>query len=394
METEADNLNTSSGDTSKTYTETVIIGAGPAGLAVGACLQKEGHSFIILEKSNKIGPTWHNHYDRLHLHTDKNRSELPYFSYPDDYPKYPSRRQVVQYLENYAAHFDLEPRFNQTVVSAELRNGRWDIRTGNHRYLSENLVVATGYNNRPYIPKWQGMDHFEGEIIHSSEYRNGNPFKEKKVLVVGFGNSGGEIAIDLCEHGADVSLSVRSPVNIIPRDLLGFPILAIAIPLSKLPARLADALTAPVLRLIFGNLKDLGLQKLDYGPFEQIQKDERIPLIDVGTVKLIREGRIKVHPGIKQLTGQAVIFTDSAKHFYDAIILATGYRPEVNEFLEDGLSRSKKNTGSNRLYFCGFYVSPTGVLREISREARQIAGQIVQRHSAEIPAEMEDTVSS
>jgi cation diffusion facilitator CzcD-associated flavoprotein CzcO len=364
-------------------TKTVIIGAGPAGLAVGACLQKKGHPFIILEKSDKIGSSWHNHYDRLHLHTDKKRSELPYFSYPDEFPKYPSRRQMINYLESYARHFDLQPHFDQTVVSARFDDGHWVTETESRWYESENLVVATGYNNKPHIPTWPGMQRFEGEIIHSSSYRNGEPFQGKKVLVVGFGNSGGEIAIDLCEYGADVSISIRSSVNIIPRDLLGLPILAIAIPLSKLPARVADILTAPVLRIVFGNLKELGLQKADYGPFEQIQNRDRIPLIDVGTIQLIRNGKITVYPGIRRFSEQGVTFTDSDEQLYDAVILATGYRPEVEAFLKNESLETQEEAKSRNLYFCGFDVAATGVLREIAREAKQIAGEITKKRRKE-----------
>lgn len=360
-------------------TETVIIGAGPAGLTVGVCLRKEKRPFILLEKNDKVGAAWHEHYDRLHLHTDKKRSELPYLSYPESYPKYPSRLQVVNYLEQYSGHFDLNPRFNQKVESARFENGSWYTETESDRFISKNLVVATGYNNIPHIPSWPDMNIFEGSILHSSDYNNGEPFQGKSVLVVGFGNSGGEIAIDLHEFGADVSIAVRSPVNIIPRDILGIPILAIAIPLSKLPPRLADYLTAPILYFIFGNLQKLGLSNMKLGPFEQIEKRDRIPLIDVGTVQLIREEELTVYPGVKRFTDREVVFTDGKKRRFDVVVLATGYRPDLESFIDGFTLDDKKHAAQKGLFFCGFEVTATGVLREISLEAQKIVRQIKKR---------------
>lgn len=357
------------------HIETIIVGAGPAGLAVAACLKRKGRHFLILEKSDRVGSSWHRHYERLHLHTDKKRSELPYYSYPENYPTYPSRRQIIQYLKGYAQHFDLHPQFNKEVISAEFTDSHWETRTSNHRYSSKNLVVATGFNNQPNIPSWPGQKSFPGSILHSSEYSSGHCFRDQKVLVVGFGNSAGEIAIDLYENGAEVAFSIRSSVNVIPRDLLGIPILAIAIPLTKLPSRLADLLTAPILRIVFGDITKLGLRKSKNGPFTQIEKQQHIPLIDVGTIKLIREGSATVFPDIKKFEGAEIIFSDGKRRRFDSVILGTGYKPATEKFLKEA-SPDYSGENDRGLFFCGFRVTATGVLREISLEARQIAEQI------------------
>jgi indole-3-pyruvate monooxygenase len=369
--------------------QTIVVGAGPAGLAVGACLKHAGIPCMILEQSDKVGSAWHRHYDRLHLHTDKKNSELPFLPFPKEYPRYPSRSQVIAYLESYARQFQLDLKFHQQVTSAHYENALWEIQTQNNLYRTKNLVIATGYTREPFLPTWPGQGSFKGVLMHSSQYKNGEPFRGKKVLVVGFGNSGGEIAIDLWEHGAQVGLSVRSAVNVIPRDLFGIPILAIGILQSKIPARVADAINAPILHLAIGDITKYGLRKLPYGPITQIRRDAHIPLIDVGTIKLIRNSQITVHEGIKEFMEDCAIFTDEKQAQFDAVILATGYRPRVNEILnsisaavydENGKPLSSgRETGLPGLYFCGYYVAPTGMFREIGIEARQISASIAEK---------------
>lgn len=374
--------------TASVHAQTIIIGAGPAGLAVGACLKQAKLSCLILEQADKVGSAWRQHYDRLHLHTAKTYSALPFVPFPKAYPRYPSRLQMISYLEAYAQQFHLEPKCGQQVIAARYTQDGWEIQTQDTHYQAQNLVIAAGYTREPYLPNWSGQTDFRGTILHSSQYRNGEPFKQQKVLVVGFGNSGGEIAIDLYEHGAHPSMSVRSPVNVIPRELLGIPILTIGLLQRRLPARWADALNAPILRLAVGDLTRYGLRPLPHGPVAQIQRDARIPLIDVGTIKLIKRGQITVYPGIERFTADGVIFTDGKQGKFDAVILATGYRPRVNAFLEGAAAAydehgtplsSGQATPIPGLYFCGYHVSPTGMLREIALEAQRISAAIAQK---------------
>ncbi len=152
-----------------------IIGASAAGLATAACLKKENIPFILLEKTGQVASAWRHHYDRLHLHTSKKYSTLPYMSFSDHYPKYPSRDQLVEYLEAYANEFQLEPRFGQEVVSTEYVGGKWQTETHDTRYASDNLIIASGYTDEPFQPTFPGMDQFSGEVLHSSDYHNGVP---------------------------------------------------------------------------------------------------------------------------------------------------------------------------------------------------------------------------
>jgi cation diffusion facilitator CzcD-associated flavoprotein CzcO len=229
------------------------------------------------------------------------------------------------------------------------------------------------------------MEEYAGDVLHSSEYLNGEQWRGGVVLVVGFGNSACEQAIDLVENGVRTHLAVRSAVNVVPRDMLGVPILQMGIVMRRLPTQVADALAAPLVSLTVGDITQSGLRKLPYGPNTQIKNDRHIPLLDIGTMDLINSGRISVHPGVDRFTGSGVVFTDGTSLDVDAVVLGTGYEPAIGDVLEeweqvcgpDGRPRiSGGPTALPGLYFCGQYVAPSGMLREIGLEARRIAASI------------------
>ncbi len=349
--------------------DAVIIGAGPAGLAAARQLNASGLKTLILDKRDAIGAVWRRHYDRLHLHTPRRHSALPGLPIPPSYGRYPSRTQFVEYLENYAKTFNLKPAFNAPVDAVRRDGQTWRIEAGEHSARSAVVVVATGWADFPYLPHWPGMADFQGSIVHSSAYRNSAPYAGKRVLVVGFGNSGAEIALDLCEAGADVVLSVRSPVRILPRDLLGLPILSFAIAQRFLPVRVADALNEPILRLAVGSIERLGLKRAEKGPLQMIEEDGRVPVLDFGAVKKIREGKIKVRSAIERFTSDGVAFAESGHQPFDAIILATGFKPDLRALLPDAHGALNANgrpvisdqpTALPGLYFVGAIASPTG----------------------------------
>jgi cation diffusion facilitator CzcD-associated flavoprotein CzcO len=362
--------------------EAIIVGAGPAGLASAMAMRAVGLEVAILEKADSVASAWRHHYDRLHLHTDRKHSGLPGMEMPSTYPTYPSRLQVVEYLESYAARFDIRPVFNTEVSSIRRDGGRWCAHTAQGPICAPVAVVATGIADAPYRPSWPGSEVYRNPVIHSSEYRNPKPFAGKRVLVVGFGNSGGEIALDLANAGVDVALAVRGPVQILPRDLLGFPILAWAILYRPLPARLVDFINAPILRLAIGSIEKLGLRRAAKGPRQMVDEDGRVPLIDIGTLDKIRDGSIKIRGGIDRLTPDGVVFADATTEEFGAIILATGFRPDLRQLVPDvdgvfdrqGMPLvTGQATSAPGLYFCGQITSPTGQLREIGLEARRIA---------------------
>jgi len=366
----------------------LIVGASISGLASAACLKKQGIEYTIIEKHSQVAGPWRNHYQRLHLHTNKRVSGLPYKKFGSDIPRYPGRQEVVNYLEDYANEFDILPLFNTEAKSIKKSNDHWITKTNTESFQSKYVIIATGAFGKPKPVHFKGIESFTGRILHSADYKTGQAFKGQKVLVVGFGNSACEIAIDLYEQGAVPCMSVRSPVNIIPRDVLGIPILEISQWMSKLPPRMADIVNAPLLSILIGDITKLGLKKMPYGPFEQIQKDASIPVLDIGTVKHIRQGHIKVFGDISHIENRIVYFTGGEKQEVEAIVAGIGYYRGYADILEVDPARfedlkapvpKQKYFGHDGLYFCGFYISPTGQIKEIGNDAKEIAKSIAKR---------------
>lgn len=371
-----------------TKVKNLIIGAGPAGLAIAGRLSNAKLDFDVVEASDKIAVRWHYHYDRLHLHTVKQFSHLPHLEFPEDYPLYVPRKALVDYFENYARTFDIHPHFNTEVKQiSKSDNGNWKVTTNvGNDYEAEHVIVATGVNRIPNSPKFEGQGNFSGNIIHSRDYRNAKPFLGKKVLVIGMGNTGAELALDLSEHDIDVSICVRSPISVVPRDLNGRSVQVTSKQLAKLPFGLGDWLGTQIRKVYFGDLTKYGLESSKVHPAVQLRETGKTPIVDIGTIKAIKEGKIKVVPGIKSFDNSGVTFVDGKHHLFDEVIMATGYRPHVEQLVERGdelLDKYQCPKGAigkdfhQGLYFIGFdNYKLGGILGTIFTDSEIIANDI------------------
>jgi cation diffusion facilitator CzcD-associated flavoprotein CzcO len=373
-------------------TPVAIIGAGPAGLAVAACLRQAGVDFTIIEKEQQAAPAWRRHYERVHLHTTKRYSSLPFVPFPKHYPRYVPRDLFVDYLDAYAQRFELRPRFGETV-KAIARDGRgWRVEATSGPLRAKHVVIASGYNAEPLRPGFAGIDTFMGKTLHSADYRNATPFAGQSVLVVGMGNTGAEIALDLAENSAKPTISVRGGVHIVPRELFGVPIQMVGMAARLGPQRFNDALFPIILDLVMGRLEKYGLKRPGQGLLEQIAIASRIPVIDVGTIGKIREGAIKVAPDIAEISERGARFADGKHSEFDAIIFATGYRPGYAKFLDPGIQPDRSGVTAQAsdlgLYLVGFHNAVTGLLREIGIEAQAIADDIRHRLNRKKAAEI------
>ena len=364
--------------------DVVIVGAGPAGLAAAATLRARGIDATIIERG-RVGEPWRGRYDRLHLHTIRSLSHLPGYRIPPDFGRWVARDQFVQYLEQYAAHHHLEPRFGVEATRIDRDDGIWSVRTNAGTMPARVVVVATGYTRLPHLPRWPGT--FAGPMVHSVEYRNPQPYRDQDVLVVGAGNSGTEIAVDLAQGGAArVRIAVRTPPNILRRDVKGFPIQLLGIVFRRLPPRLLDQLFLVLERTTTPELSGYGLPRPS-APFSQFRRTGTVPIFDVGFIDAVRSGAIEVVPGVAALEGQAVVLADGSRVFPDAVVAATGYHPGLGRLVGHLTAIGEHGIPSPqpRLHFIGMRLPISGFLHEVGMDARQLAGNVARELGAMRP---------
>ncbi|MEU3951401.1 NAD(P)/FAD-dependent oxidoreductase [Streptomyces achromogenes] len=363
-----------------------VIGAGPGGLAVAQALRERGVRAVVLEKSDRVGASWRGHYDRLRLHTTRRLSALPGLPMPRRFGRWVSRDNVVRYLEKYAEHHRLEIVTGVEVhrVERTADGTGWLLRASGGRELTGSaVVVATGFNHTPRLPDWPGGTEFGGELLHAARYRNAAPYRGRDVLVVGVGNTGAEIAVDLVEGGAArVRLAVRTPPHILRRSTLGWPAQYTGVLVRRLPVWLVDRLAGPVGRLSTPDLSAHGLPRPDTGLYSRV-KQGAIPVQDVGLVRAVRTGAVEVVTAVEAFDGDAVVLADGSRITPDAVIAATGYVRALEGLVGhlgvlDGRGRPVVHGGRTSpkapgLYFTGFTNPISGMLRELAIDAERIA---------------------
>ncbi|CAK7287803.1 flavin-containing monooxygenase [Streptomyces sp. RM1] len=362
-----------------------VIGAGPGGLAVAHALRERGVRAVVLEKSDRVAASWRGHYDRLRLHTTRRLSALPGLRIPRRFGRWVARDDVVRYLEKYAEHHELEIVTGVTVHRIE-RTGDgtgWLLRASGGRELTgAAVVVATGYNHTPRIPDWPGRETYEGEFLHAGAYRNAKPYAGRDVLVVGVGNTGAEIAVDLVEGGAArVRLAVRTVPHIVRRSTLGWPAQYSAVLVRRLPVRLVDLLARQQARLL-PDLSARGLPRPDTGLYSRVRQGA-IPVQDVGLVDAVRRGKVEVVAAVEAFEDGKVVLADGTRIGPDAVIAATGYTRGLEGLVGhlgvlDERGRPVVRGGRTParapgLYFTGFTNPISGMLRELARDAGRIA---------------------
>jgi putative flavoprotein involved in K+ transport len=372
--------------------EAIVCGAGTAGLAAAAALGSAGVEATVLERADKVGASWRTRYDALRLNTPGWMSTQPgYRAGRRRYGEFPSRDAWIRYLEDYAAHHRLDVRFGTEVRRLEPEDGGWRIETDGEDMQTRFVVIATGFDHDPDLPDWPGRNGFSGELIHSSAYRNPDPYQGRDVLVVGPGVTGSEVAALLSQDGAGrVRVACRTPPNLTARKFLGVSVNVLGLSLERLPLRVADQLGWWTQRMLFGKLDRYGLPRSPVGVATQSRR-QQAPAYDSGFVGLLKAGRIEIVPAVVGFDGADVLLADGTKIQPDAVIAATGYRRGLEPLVghlgvlgEGGtplVSGGNDHPSAKGLFFNGYRSNLSGQLRLMRPDARAIARAVKsQRH--------------
>ncbi|MFE1308990.1 flavin-containing monooxygenase [Streptomyces sp. NPDC058755] len=363
-----------------------VIGAGPGGLAAAYALRARGIRAVVLEKADQVGASWRRHYDRLHLHTTRRLSALPGLAMPRRFGRWVSRDNVVRYLEKYAEHHELEIVTGVEVFRVERSadGTGWLLHASGGRELTGSaVVVATGYNHTPRVPAWPGLDGYGGEFLHAGRYRNAEPYTGRDVLVVGVGNTGAEIAVDLVEGGAArVRLAMRTVPHIVRRTTLGWPAQYSGVLARRLPVRFVDQASRIQARIGVPDLSAHGLPRPDTGLYSRARQGA-VPVQDVGLIDAVRKGKVEIVAAVESFEDGKVVLADGTRVEPDAVIAATGYQRALEGLVGhlgvlDDRGRPTVHGGRTPaqapgLYFTGFTNPISGMFRELALDAEKIA---------------------
>lgn len=359
-------------DTEGRELDAAVIGAGAAGLATSRELSRLGIRHVVLERGQP-GESWSRAYDSLVLHTGKHMSGLPGMGFGWSAPLFLTRNELVAYLRRYVERFGLPVRAGVNVTSVRHGSAGWVIESSEGRFEAKAVVVATGIVPNPVAPQLPAQEEFQGKIRHSCTYRSPEECRGRRVLVVGAGNSAGEIASELGRAGIDTAIAVRSGANVVPLRLLGIPIQYVSWLVRKLPRKVQEAITAAMNRVV-----DL-LKGPPVIPRAAHNTLDAIPMIGFHLSDAIRGGQVRLRGGIERLTRDGVLFADGKEERFDEIILATGYRAALG-FLGSMVTADDRGFAHRTdricsadqpgLFFVGHNYDSTGALFNIRRDAR------------------------
>lgn len=320
-----------------------VIGAGASGLAAMRNLRECGFAIDCYERETSVGGAWNWRHDRspvyanTHLISSRPLTEFPDFPMPDAWPDYPHHRQMLSYLERYAAHFDLRRHIwfgTEVAAVVPVGDGRWDVTThstgGGERRTQRysGVVVANGHNWSPAPPSYEGLDDYRGEVIHASAYKDPAQLRGRRVLVIGGGNTGCDVAVDAAQQAARAWHCTRRGYWYAPKYVFGRPADQInALMLAwRLPLRLRQWLYRRTVRITVGDVTRFGLPAPDHRPYESH------PVVNSQLVYYLGHGRVSAVPDVARFHQRAVELVDGRRIEPDLVIAATGYQPRF-EFL-------------------------------------------------------------
>ncbi len=366
--------------------DVIVVGAGPAGLAVARELEHR-HSVSALVVDQAVAPamSWRNRYDNFRLNTNGYLSHLPGQRIPLKAGRWPTKDDMVGYFDSYAQRQHLTLALGCEVNRIDRNGTCWRAGTSRGDLHAPAIVLATGRYRTPAVPPWPGLSQFTGDVLHSADFRNARPFRDRTVLVVGAGNSAADIAVQLSNHGArKVWLAVRTPPHLVRRAIGPIPSDVFLELFARVPAWLVDPVIARLNRLLLGDLSPYGFGRPPLGLKETVETRGRIPTLADELVSVVRAGRIDVVAAVTAFESNRVMLADGTAVEPDVIIAATGFDPDLDGLVghlgvldEHGDPRGGFSSDlGDGMFAIGHGIPPNGPLRAIRLAATPLAATI------------------
>ena len=356
-----------------------IIGAGPSGITAIKNFADLGFEVTAFERCGGVGGNWRFNdpsghssvFETTHIISSKHTSFYEDFPLPESASDYPSHKELLDYFNGYADHFDIKKliKFGTEVVSCNQReNSSWEVEwkniTSNEVTIEifDALVVCNGHHHKPRYPEYPG--EFSGELIHSHDFKSSKPFKDKRVLVIGGGNSACDVAVETARVSASTSISWRRGYYLIPKFMYGLPVDLYALKNRWMPTFLRESYTKMMLEIFQGKNEDIGLQK----PAQNLFGTH--PTVNSELYYAVRHGKVTPHVEIEKYDGNTVHFKNGKTGEYDVIIACTGFKIKHDFFKKSFINYEEGKTpllhkmipaDIKNLYFIGLF-QPLGCI--------------------------------
>lgn len=370
-----------------------IIGAGPSGITAAKNCQQNGIAYDIFEKNDKVGGNWvfnsktgHSSvYENTHIISSRTMSEYEDYPMPESYPDYPRHDHLQQYFENYSKHFGVynNIKFHHCIDHVSKNtDGKWSVdytddQGQSHNKIYDYLMVSNGHHWMPKYPQYEG--EFRGKWMHSHDFKGvHDDWRGKKILVIGAGNSGCDVAVESARVSKDVYISMRSPQWFVPKFMLGYPADILVKALEKFSAKTRQKMLTKMVKAFTGNYAEFGL------PVNHKPMLSQHPTANSDFIDYVRHGKIHPKPAIQRLNEKTVEFVDGTREEFDIICCCTGFWTVFPFFDQDfidfqhaeklPLYRKMMHADHENLYFIGLF-QPLGCIWPASDHQANLACQ-------------------
>src|SRR6202048_4098350 len=363
--------------------DAVVIGAGPAGLAVARELEHHhGIETFVIDRAAAPAISWRMRYDNFRLNTTGFLSPLPGQRIPLSAGRWPTKEDMVRYFDHYVASQNIALMLGCEVHRIDRARGLWRLDTSSGENQTPAIILATGNYGAPAVPAWPGLHRFNGEIVHSGDFANAWPYRGRDALVVGAGNSAADIAVQLADDGARrIWLAVRTPPHLVRRAMGPFPSDIFLELFARVPASTIDPLIRHLSRLWWGDLSAYGFHRPPLGLKATVEQRGRIPTLADELIDAVRAGRVEVVAAVLAVESDRVILADGTSVAPEVVIAATGFSTDLDGFVghlgildEHGNPRGgfASHCGDG-MFAIGYGIPPNGPLRAIRRSATPLA---------------------